>query len=232
MMNGRIKEPHSFVMILFVLALIAGSILADGYARKLRLSRVEPVVTDTLPRGMCANYVISPYDSLIKVYSDSVGLDWRLVAAVIYHESGFDNDVRSRRGATGLMQMMPSTAEWLGAGDISDPIEGVRIGTIYLKRIHNAYRNHTDDPVERMKFALAAYNAGVGRIQDCIKFAAIRGVDSSSWDNIVALIPEMNDDSILEIDTIKFGKFKGDETIAYVENVLSKYEQYKRRAAR
>lgn len=231
-MNGRIKEPHSFVMILFVLALIAGSILADGYARKLRLSRVEPVVTDTLPRGMCANYIISPYDSLIKVYSDSVGLDWRLVAAVIYHESGFDNDVRSRRGATGLMQMMPSTAEWLGAGDISDPIEGVRIGTIYLKRIHNAYRNHTDDPVERMKFALAAYNAGVGRIQDCIKFAAIRGVDSSSWDNIVALIPEMNDDSILEIDTIKFGKFKGDETIAYVENVLSKYEQYKRRAAR
>lgn len=226
------KERHSIIMIAFVLSLIVGSIIADGYARKLRLSRVEPVVTDTLPRGMCANYVISPYDSLIKVYSDSVGLDWRLVAAVIYHESGFDNDVRSRRGATGLMQMMPSTAEWLGAGDISDPIEGVRIGTIYLKRIHNSYRNHTDDPVERLKFALAAYNAGVGRIQDCIKFAAIRGVDSSSWDNIVALIPEMNDDAILEIDTIKFGKFKGDETIAYVENVLSKYEQYKRRAAR
>lgn len=231
-MGGRIKEPHSFVMMLFVLALIVGSIIADGYARRIRLARAEAVVTDTLPRGMCANYIISPYDSLIKVYSDSVGLDWRLVAAVIYHESGFDNDVRSHRGATGLMQMMPSTAEWLGAGDISDPIEGVRIGTIYLKRIHNAYRNHTDDPVERLKFALAAYNAGVGRIQDCIKFAAIRGVDSSSWDNIVALIPEMNDDSILEIDTIKFGKFKGTETINYVDNVMSKYEQYKRRAAR
>ena len=231
-MIRKSKEPHSIVMIILVLALIAGSILADGYAKKTKLSHVESVVADTLPRGMCANYIISPYDSLIKVYSDSVGLDWRLVAAVIYHESGFDNDVRSRRGATGLMQMMPSTAEWLGAGDISDPIEGVRIGTIYLKRIHNAYRNHTDDPVERMKFALAAYNAGVGRIQDCIKFAAIRGVDPSSWDNIVALIPEMNDDAILEIDTIKFGKFKGTETIAYVENVLSKYEQYKRRAAR
>jgi membrane-bound lytic murein transglycosylase F len=219
-------------MIVLVLVLTVGSIVADGYAKKLRLARAETAATDTLPRGMCVNYIISPYDSLIKVYSDSAGLDWRLVAAVIYHESKFDNDVRSHRGATGLMQMMPSTAEWLGAGDISDPIEGVRVGTLYLKRIHNAYRNHTDDPVERLKFALAAYNAGVGRIQDCIKFAAIRGVDSSSWDNIVALIPEMNDDSILEIDTIKFGKFKGDETIAYVENVLSKYEQYKRRAAR
>lgn len=219
-------------MIVLVLVLTVGSIVADGYAKKLKLARTETAATDTLPRGMCVNYIISPYDSLIKVYSDSAGLDWRLVAAVIYHESKFDNDVRSHRGATGLMQMMPSTAEWLGAGDISDPIEGVRVGTLYLKRIHNAYRNHTDDPVERLKFALAAYNAGVGRIQDCIKFAAIRGVDSSSWDNIVALIPEMNDDSILEIDTIKFGKFKGDETIAYVENVLSKYEQYKRRAER
>lgn len=226
------KEPHSIAMITLVVLLIVGSIFADSYVRRIRMARAETVVTDTLPRGMCASFIISPYDSLIKVYSDSVGLDWRLVAAVIYHESKFDNDVRSHRGATGLMQMMPSTAEWLGAGDISDPIEGVRIGTIYLKRIHNAYRNHTDDPVERLKFALAAYNAGVGRIQDCIKFAAIRGVDSSSWDNIVALIPEMNDDSILEIDTIKFGKFKGAETIAYVENVLSKYEQYKRRAPR
>ena len=219
-------------MIVLVLVLIAGSIVADGYSRKLRLARAEAAAADTLPRGMCANYIISPYDSLIKVYSDSAGLDWRLVAAVIYHESKFDNDVRSHRGATGLMQMMPSTAEWLGADDITDPIEGVRVGTLYLKRLHNAYRGHTDDPEERLKFALAAYNAGVGRIQDCIKYAIIRGVDSSSWDNIVTLIPEMSSDEILELDTLKFGKFKGDETIAYVENVLSKYEQYKRRAAR
>jgi membrane-bound lytic murein transglycosylase F len=181
---------------------------------------------------MCANYVISPYDSLIKYYSDSAGLDWRLVSAVIYHESGFDNDVRSRRGAAGLMQMMPETAEWLGAEDITDPIEAVRVGTLYLKQLHRNYRGHTDDPEERLKFTLAAYNAGVGRIRDCINYAKLRGVDSSSWDNIVALIPEMSDDAILEMDTIKFGKFKGVETIVYVDNVMSKYEQYKRRAAR
>ena len=226
------REPHSRLMVLFVLALIAGSILADGLSRRIRLPEPEAEEADTLPRGMCANYVISPYDSLIKVYSDSAGLDWRLVAAIIYHESGFDTDVRSRRGAAGLMQMMPSTAAWLGAEDITDPIEGVRVGTIYLKQLHNAYRGHTSDPEERLKFTLAAYNAGQGRIRDCINYAKIRGVDSSSWDNIVALIPEMSDDAILEIDTIKFGKFKGVETIAYVDNVMSKYEQYKRRAAR
>jgi membrane-bound lytic murein transglycosylase F len=166
------------------------------------------------------------------VYADSAGLDWRLVAAVIYHESKFDNDVTSHRGAAGLMQMMPATAEWLGAGDITDPVEGVRVGTLYLKQLHRAYNRHTDDPAERTKFALAAYNAGIGRIRDCINYARYKGVDSSSWDNIAGLIPEMNSDEILDLDTIKFGKFKGVETIAYVENVLDKYEQYKRRTAR
>ena len=227
-----LKERHSALMLLFVLLLIAGSVIADGIARRRLLPEPEIVTADTLPRGMCANYVISPYDSLIKVYSDSAGLDWRLVSAVIYHESGFDNEVRSRRGAAGLMQMMPSTAAWLGADDITDPIEGVRVGVLYLKQLHWAYRGHTSDPEERMKFTLAAYNAGQGRIRDCINYAKLRGVDSSSWDNIVALIPEMNDDAILEVDTVKFGKFKGVETIAYVDNVMSKYEQYKRRAAR
>lgn len=224
------KEPHSIIIVAFTLALIIGSILADSLADRRVVVEEEPVVTDTLPRGMCANYVISPYDSLIKYYSDSAGLDWRLVSAVIYHESGFDNDVRSRRGAAGLMQMMPETAEWLGADDITDPIEAVRVGTLYLKQLHRNYRGHTDDPEERLKFTLAAYNAGAGRIRDCINYAKLRGVDSSSWDNIVALIPEMSDDAILEMDTIKFGKFKGEETIAYVDNVMSKYEQYKKLA--
>lgn len=229
-MKELLHEKHSLAILGVAVALIVASVFADGYARRLALERAE--AEPSLPRGMCADYVISPYDSLIKVYSDSAGLDWRLVSAVIYHESKFDNDVRSHRGAAGLMQMMPSTAEWLGAADITDPIEGVRVGTLYLKQMHNAYRRHTDDPEERLKFALAAYNAGIGRVRDCINYARYRGVDPSVWDNIVAIIPEMDDEAILELDTVKFGRFKGVETIAYVDNVISKYEQYKRRTQR
>ena len=225
------KEPHTAIVFAVASVLIAWSIFADCYVGWQSLP-VPVVVKDTIPRGMCADYVISPYDSIIKVYSDSAGLDWRLVSAVVYHESKFDNDVRSSRGAAGLMQMMPETAEWLGAEDVTDPVEGVRVGTLYLKRLYNAYLRHTSDHEERLKFALAAYNAGVGRVRDCINYANYRGVDSSRWDNIVALIPEMSEDAILELDTIKFGKFKGVETIAYVGNVLDKYEQYKRRAER
>ena len=80
------KEPHSIAIIIFVLVLIAGSVFADGYAGKLARLRAGSEVVDTLPRGMCANYIISPYDSLIKHYSDSVGLDWRLVSAEKNHK--------------------------------------------------------------------------------------------------------------------------------------------------
>ncbi len=225
------KEVHTIAVLVFTAILILGSAAASLLRPDLPEAE-PPAPVDTLPRGMCVNYIISPYDSIIKVYADSVGLDWRLVSAVVYHESGYDPEVVSRRGAAGLMQMMPETARWLGVEDVSDPIEGVRAGTKYLGSLHRGMRRHVEDPSERIKFTLAAYNAGIGRVYDCINYARLRGVDSLSWDAVVDLIPEMNSDEILEIDTVKFGKFKGTETIAYVQNVLDKYEQYKRRASR
>jgi membrane-bound lytic murein transglycosylase F len=82
------------------------------------------------------------------------------------------------------------------------------------------------DKTEMIKFTLAAYNAGEGRIADCRNFAASKGIDKNSWDEIVSLIPLMREDSILEEKSVKLGKFKGHETIAYVNNVMSLYESF------
>ncbi|MBQ9309604.1 MAG: transglycosylase SLT domain-containing protein [Bacteroidales bacterium] len=231
-MKQLLREPHSLAVLLISIMLIAASALAGAIAPRTPEVEPEPDSAPALPRGMSAQYVISPYDSLIKVYSDSAGLDWRLVSAIVYHESGFDNDVRSRRGAAGLMQMMPSTAEVMGADDLSDPIQSVKAGVKYLGHLRRSVNRHVQSPSERLKFMLASYNAGTGRILDCINYARYRGVDSLSWDAVVELIPEMSSDEILELDTIRFGKFKGVETIAYVQKVLDKYEEYKRRAAK
>ena len=80
------------------------------------------------------------------------------------------------------------------------------------------------DQTEIIKFTLASYNAGEGRIADCRRFAESRNVDSNSWDEIVNLIPLMREDSILEEESVKLGKFKGHETIAYVENIMNLYD--------
>ena len=64
----------------------------------------------TLEEKMEARYVISPYDHVIRNISEREGNDWRLMSAIAYHESRFTADIVSRRGARGLMQIMPAVA--------------------------------------------------------------------------------------------------------------------------
>ena len=169
---------------------------------------------------------ISPYDSLIRVHADSLGWDWHLLAAVIYQESRFHIEVRSKRGAAGLMQMMPHTAAKYGVTDPLDPEMNIAAGARLLGNLIKRYYDVGDNMTERYKYALAAYNAGIGRIDDCINLARYLGVDPSYWENIVVrVLPLMSDESISLEGIVKLGPFKGSETTYYVENTISVYQQ-------
>ena len=76
---------------------------------------------------------------------------------------------------------------------------------------------------ELIRFTLASYNAGEGRIIDCRNLAAAQGLDNRVWANIVTVIPMMREDAILQDESVKLGKFQGHETIAYIESVQSLY---------
>ncbi len=171
---------------------------------------------------------ISPYDSLIRAHADSLGWDWRLLAAVIYQESRFHIEARSRRGASGLMQMMPKTAERYGVNDPLSPEENIRGGAQLLGTLIRRYYEVGADDSERYKYALAAYNAGVGRVDDIIRLAELRGVDTAYWDSVVSVIPEMNDESVRDSEAVRLGPFKGRETIAYVRRVMDIYGEFRR----
>ena len=92
------------------------------------------------------------YDGLIGLTAREHQLQPALVKAVIAAESNFDPDAVSRKGAQGLMQLMPETAAFLGVADPLQPLENVRGGTRYLRLMIDRYGD-----LER---ALAAYNAG------------------------------------------------------------------------
>lgn len=170
--------------------------------------------------------IISPYDELIKQYASELGWDWRMLAAVVYQESKFSISSRSHRGATGLMQVMPQTAAYYGIEDLTDPEQNLIAGTNHLKRLQNLYNGSGMTPEERVRFTLAAYNAGEGRIKDCRTLAESRNLNKNEWSEIVKVIPLMNDDSILENENIKLGKFKGTETIGYIENIMALYDAF------
>lgn len=174
-------------------------------------------------RGIKMPYV-SPYDNLLKKHAQTLGWDWRMLAAVVYHESKFSINSVSHRGAKGLMQVMPNTGKLYGVEDLIDPDQNLYAGTNHLKRLQDMFAKSGMSKEEMIKFTLAAYNAGEGRIADCRNFAAAKGIDKNSWNEIVSLIPLMRDDSILEEPSVKLGKFKGHETIAYVDKVMGLYE--------
>lgn len=174
-------------------------------------------------RGVVTSRV-SPYDNLIRKYSKSLGWDWRMVAAVIYQESKFSIASRSPRGAQGLMQVMPQTGSYYGVDNLLDPEQNIMAGTSHLKRLQKMFSKHGLSQEELIKFTLAAYNAGEGRVIDCRSLAAAKGLDNTRWDEIVKIIPLMREDSILEEESVKLGKFQGHETIDYIEAVMSHYD--------
>lgn len=97
--------------------------------------------------------MVALYEPLIVRHSEMNGVRADLVRAVIQTESGYNTYARSRKGALGLMQLMPETAAEYGVLNSFDPAENIRAGVAYLRRLLDRYAN-------REELALAAYNAG------------------------------------------------------------------------
>lgn len=171
---------------------------------------------------------ISPYDSLIRSHADSLGWDWHLLAAVIYQESRFHIEAVSPRGAAGLMQMMPRTAAHYGVTDPLDPEMNIAAGAQLLGNLIRRYYQVGDNMTERYKYALAAYNAGVGRIDDCIAMARHLGVDTGYWINIVNnVLPAMAQEAVVaQAGVVRLGPFRGAETTFYVDNTIAVYNRF------
>lgn len=93
------------------------------------------------------------YDTLIGAAAKSAGVEANLLKAVIVVESGFNPRAVSRRGAVGLMQLMPATAARFGVANRYDPRQNVRGGALYLGFLINRFR-------QNVRLALAAFNAG------------------------------------------------------------------------
>lgn len=169
---------------------------------------------------------LSPYDPLIRHHAKSIGWDWRLLAALIYKESRFSIWVESAFGAVGLMQVKPSTAAHYDVFNVYDPNLNIQAGAAHLRYLQQIYQREGMDSTNVIKFTLAAYNAGEGRIEDCLNFALSQGKDYHKWSEVAKVIPLMSEEEHYQGEVIKLGKFRGTQTLDYVESVLKIYEDY------
>jgi soluble lytic murein transglycosylase len=142
------------------------------------------------------------FNEYVEKYSNEFSVPEELVYAVIRCESDFDPNAKSHVGANGLMQLMPSTLEWLSAlldeeaptGEITDPETNIKYGTFYLNYLYQKFGS--------WETALAAYNAGHGRVAEWLE------------------------DSEYSEDGKTLVKIPFEETRNYVNRVMSAKEEY------
>ena len=181
------------------------------------------VVVDT-----ASIFRVSAYDSIFRAYADTIGWDWKMLAAVAYVESKFDTAAVSSVGARGLMQIMPQTARAMGIpeGMEHDPDESVRAAAAYFEYLSHLFRRVPEG--ERINFVLASYNAGFGHIQDAMRLASKYGKNRYVWNDNVESYLRLKNDSVYFTDSLcRNGRFNATETILFVRRVQHKYGEYR-----
>jgi membrane-bound lytic murein transglycosylase F len=167
---------------------------------------------------------LSRYDELIRRYASLYQFDWRLITAQVSCESGFDPLHESFDGAQGLLQILPQTALALGFENILEPDGGLHAGLKYMAQLR-AQLPDSIDPDQRDWFTLAAYNAGIGHVEDAMALAQRRGDDPNQWfDHVEQAMLLLSQPSYAR--RARFGMVKGIEPVTYVKNVRDKYYDY------
>jgi membrane-bound lytic murein transglycosylase F len=173
---------------------------------------------------------ISHYDKLFKKYSQDIRWDWRLLASLAYTESNFDTTAVSWAGAKGLMQLMPITARAMGMqrGQEHSADKSVKAAVKYISLIDKTFSKVPKE--ERLKFILAAYNSGIGHIQDGMALARKYGKNQYIWKNNVERYVLLKSNEEYYSDPVcKNGYFRGQETCNFVKEVTGRYEVYKKK---
>jgi len=152
---------------------------------------------------------------LFRTYGERYDLDYLLLTAQGYQESGLDQSKRSPAGAIGVMQLLPSTArdKNVGVPNIETLEQNIHAGAKYVRFLLDHYFSDAPmDEVDRHLFAFAAYNAGPRRVAELRKKAERLGLDPNRWRGNVEVVAAQ------EI---------GRETVRYVANILKYYVAYR-----
>ena len=152
---------------------------------------------------------------IIRRYAGEYDFDWLMIVAQGYQESRLDQSRRSRAGAVGIMQLLPSTAADpnVDVHNIEVPENNVHAGVKYLRFVRDRYFSDSGiEPLDRVLFSFAAYNAGPGNIAKARKKAAGMGLDPNRWFGNVE---------------VAASRVISREPVIYVRNIYKYYVAYK-----
>lgn len=174
----------------------------DYYNTKMLYKRIET----RLPK----------YKKYFQEYGRKYNIPCSVLAAQSYQESHWNPKAKSFTGVRGLMMLTRSTAKQLGVKNRLDPAQSIKGGARHL----NQMRKYVHKDVvgeDRMKFALAAYNIGLGHIEDAQKIAQKMGLNKNVWTDLKKALPLLSQKKYYK--TLKHGYARGSEPVKYVDSI-------------
>ena len=149
------------------------------------------------------------------------GIDWRLIAAVAYHESNWDPQATSPTGVRGIMMLTEDTADRLGIGNRLDVRESIIGGARYLNLLKDMQSEDVPEP-DRTWLALASYNIGPGSFNAARALAKQLGADATAWYEMKQVLPLLAQRKYYE--RVKSNRARGGEAVLLVENIRAYHD--------
>ncbi len=231
------KKTIIFSIVLIIVATYFGSemFLNEDLAQDAMFPRKTRIIAEMATESaeiesQMQEWIISSYDEMMQRISEEEGQDWRLMSAIAYSESRFRSEAVSKRGAIGLMQIMPIVGKHFNVAkeNIVDPETNIRLAGKLLKEIDKTMKFSPNTSAnDRMSIILACYNGGIGHISDARRLAKSNGEDHNSWEVVARYLKMKADPAVYESELVRHGKFTGSgTTVAYVQEVMKRYDFY------
>ncbi|OOF84552.1 lytic transglycosylase F [Rodentibacter ratti] len=158
--------------------------------------------------------ILPQYQPLFEKYKGS--LDWRLLAAMAYQESHWNPDATSPTGVRGMMMLTRDTAERMKISNRTDPEQSIKAGSDYLHWLLTQIPDSIAQE-DRIWYALAAYNMGLGHVLDVRRLTKKLGGNPDNWLDVKNNLPLLAEKR--HYNTLKYGYARGYEAYQYVENI-------------
>lgn len=198
----------------------------DGTLDALSREYFDP--SNDMSRGSAQTFtrrvdeVLPEYIDMIKRVASEFDADWHLLAAMAYQESHWDPNATSPTGVRGMMMLTQITAEEMGVSNRLDAEQSLRGGLAYFKKIIDRLPARILEP-DRTNLALAAYNVGMGHLEDARVITQRQGKNPDLWEDVKEHLPLLQ--KRRWFSKTKFGYARGQEPVDYVTNIR-RFESY------
>lgn len=185
--------------------------------------RLQPV--DAVTFVTSSHTVLPHFRRLFEEAEALTGIEWQLLAALSYQESHWNPLATSPTNVRGMMMLTEETADRMKVKDRLDPRESIIAGARYLQLLSEQLP-HRISSRERTWLALAAYNQGLGHLEDARVLTARAKLNPDTWLDVKKMMPLLADATYFE--QTKHGQARGGEAVVLVESVRLYYDMLKR----